>query len=234
MKLRRSYFAQLFLVSLIAGCSHDLPVPDRPKVRESALRPTTAPVATGRSIYPLQLGNRWIYHGWGQRIAFGPSGDTLRSEGTWTEVDSLSRVETIAGTAYFRKDIWIQEDSTRTKFVNWLREDGSGLYGLRNSQVLSYPLHTGAQWLPSEDPYLVAEVAGRDRIDLPQGSVQAWRIKFSHPFDSPSSPSHFDWYGSGGYIGSVYHSHQSKGGYQIISDEKLWLVSADLGGSSWY
>jgi hypothetical protein len=64
---------------------------------------------------------------------------------------------------------------------------------------LDYPLHPGASWTVREDPLFTSTVERLERLDLPAGSFNAYRIRIGSQFFGPEDTVHL-WMGRSGLL----------------------------------
>lgn len=86
-------------------------------------------------------------------------------------------------------------------------------------QVLAYPLHVGQSWTIVEYPTgdIIATVESRDRLSLPAGDFDAYRIRIEPWFQNPEDES-LVWYGPQGMVRSYFRARTGDGSYM----EELW------------
>lgn len=105
--------------------------------------------------------------------------------------------------------------------------------------VLSYPLYVGARWVVRKDPDLARIVEARERINLPLGTLGAWRIRNTSPAYGPNDRVH-SWYSNLGMLRLRVHAETNAtdstgaiiGRVMIDSDQALTDVHLVRGSAA--
>jgi hypothetical protein len=192
--------------------------------------------------YPLTIGNRWTYE-YESSKSFAPvHGDTISKHGHTRNEIQAAGFTVVAGNTYVRREITAYEATQTLHFVDFVRQDQSGLFepeywfpgkgtGSYEAQQLKYPLHVGQTWIVDPQFRNVAEVVGREVVQTPLGQAPAWKIRMRNGGRLPGEEI-FYWYGDLGYLGLKRHFQYVHGGPNpttVTEDESEWLVSVNFG-----
>ena len=70
--------------------------------------------------------------------------------------------------------------------------------------LLSYPLYPGARWIVRDDPRFARIVVGPERVNLPLGTLPAWKLRGTSELFGPEDRVHF-WYSRLGLLRIRFH-----------------------------
>ncbi len=82
---------------------------------------------------------------------------------------------------------------------------GSGGADPGEITLLRYPLFTGARWIVRQSPRFARRVIGRERLELPAGTLTAWKLRGASELYGPNDQVHF-WYAHAGLVRILLHA----------------------------
>ena len=128
-----------------------------------------------------------------------PSGEALGSSVRAALADSPHRA------AFERAalELTTRLESMRLNAANLPEVPGGAASG--ELTMLDYPLHAGAHWVVRASPRFERTVLRREHLELPVGSVSAWRLRGQSELYGPDDRVWF-WYGDDGLVRSLVHA----------------------------